>query len=186
MALGCFPLSIACETFSFAVLCVLRELGVRLLYNDDVQLLFPTPPSFSSSFPFLPLPPPWLGVMGVQSTPVITEGSPSVLEPPTPGSKCWSWRRSSTLIATWPGGAASRSPTRSACPSARSRSGFRTGGWSGRKITNCPTLRCDPPARPRPQRARQGEHKLRVHTCIPTPTRAPPHPFPLPYNLLEI
>ena len=54
----------------------------------------------------------------------------------TPGTRPWSWRKSSTSTGTWRAGGGSRSPMPSASLSGRSRSGSRTGGWSGRKTTS--------------------------------------------------
>lgn len=64
-------------------------------------------------------------------------------------SRSWSLRRSFILTGTWPGGGGLRSPTRFVSPKGRSKFGFRTDGWNGRKTTNCPTRRADrhqPPA----------------------------------------
>ncbi|XP_034525452.1 LOW QUALITY PROTEIN: homeobox protein Hox-A4 [Ailuropoda melanoleuca] len=63
---------------------------------------------------------------------------------------------------------------------------FQNRRMKWKKDHKLPNTRCDPPTRPRPQQARQGKHKPRARTCIPTPTRVPPHPFLPPYNLLEI
>ena len=52
---------------------------------------------------------------------------------PTRARSWWSWRRSSTSTATCAVRAASRWRRCSACPSARSRSGSRTGAWSSRR-----------------------------------------------------
>lgn len=64
-------------------------------------------------------------------------------------SRSWSLRRSFILTGIWPGGGGLRSPTRFVSPKGRSKFGFRTDGWNGRKTTNCPTRRADrhqPPA----------------------------------------
>ena len=84
-----------------------------------------------------------------QSLPVTMEECPRGPALPTPASRLWSWRRNSTLTGTWPGAGEWRSRTPCVCPSARWRSGSRTGGWSGRRSTSCPTLKSAPPARPR-------------------------------------
>lgn len=62
----------------------------------------------------------------------------------TLGSRFWSLRRSFILTGIWPGGGGLRSPTRSVSPKGRSKFGFRTDGWNGRKTTNYPTRRADP------------------------------------------
>lgn len=54
-------------------------------------------------------------------------------EPVTPASRLWSWRKSSTLTATWPAAGALRSPIASASTNGRLKSGSKTDGWSGRK-----------------------------------------------------
>ena len=59
--------------------------------------------------------------------------------PRTQDTRPLSWRRSSTSIDIWPGEGGSRWPTCSTWPRDRSRSGFRTGGWSGRRTTRLPT-----------------------------------------------
>ena len=59
----------------------------------------------------------------------------------TPGIRSWSWRRSSILTVTSPEDDGSRSHTLYVSASARSRSGSRTGGWSGRRSISCPTRR---------------------------------------------
>ena len=51
----------------------------------------------------------------------------------TPGTKRWSWRRSSTSTATWRGGVASRSRMPFAWRNVKSRSGSRIDGWSGKR-----------------------------------------------------
>lgn len=81
------------------------------------------------------------------------EECPRDLALPTPASRLWSWRRNSTSTGTWPGAGGWRSRTLCVCPSARLRSGSRTGGWSGRRSTSSPTPKSAPPARPlRPPR----------------------------------
>ena len=60
--------------------------------------------------------------------------------PPTPNTRFSSWRKNSTSTATWRDAGVSRSRTRSISPSARSRSGSRIGGWSGKRRTSFPTL----------------------------------------------
>lgn len=87
----------------------------------------------------------------LQSAPVTMEECPRGPALPTPASRLLSWRRSFTSTGTWPGAGGWRLRTPCVCPSARSRSGFRTGGWSGRRSTSFPTPRSARPARPRPQ-----------------------------------
>lgn len=77
------------------------------------------------------------------------EECPRGLALPTPASRLWSWRRNSTSTGTWPGAGGWRSRTLCVCPSARLRSGSKTGGWSGRRSTSSPTPKSAPPARPR-------------------------------------
>lgn len=67
----------------------------------------------------------------------------------TRGSRFWSLKRSFILTGIWPGGEGSRLPTLFVSPKGRSKSGFKTDGWNGRKTTNYPTLRAglhQPPA----------------------------------------
>lgn len=78
------------------------------------------------------------------------EECPRGLALPTPASRLSSWRKNSTSTVTWPGAGAWRSRTRCAWPNVRWRSGSRTEGWSGRKITSCRTQRSAPQAQPRP------------------------------------
>ena len=58
------------------------------------------------------------------------------------------WRKNSTLIATWHDVVESRSHMPCVWPNDRSRSGFKTGGWSGRRSTKwppwmpCPCIKC--------------------------------------------
>jgi len=87
----------------------------------------------------------------LQSIPITLEECPRGPALPTPASRLWSWRKSSISTGTWLGAGGWRLRTPCVCQSARSRSGFRTGGWSGRKSTSFPTPRSALPARPRPQ-----------------------------------
>lgn len=75
----------------------------------------------------------------LQSTPTTWAQSRSACARPTRVSRCWSWRRSSTLAATWRGAAVSRWHTRCAWASGRWRCGSRTGACAGRKTTSYPT-----------------------------------------------
>lgn len=54
---------------------------------------------------------------------------------PTQSTRPWSWRRSFCSTCIWPESAAWRSAGASTWPTGRSRSGFRTAGWSWRKWT---------------------------------------------------
>nr|XP_010966964.2 LOW QUALITY PROTEIN: homeobox protein Hox-A4 [Camelus bactrianus] len=60
---------------------------------------------------------------------------------------------------------------------------FQNRRMKWKKDHKLPNTRCDPQTRPRPQQASQGKHKLKARTRILTLTRAPPHPFPPPYNV---
>lgn len=84
-----------------------------------------------------------------QWTRTIPDPSPNGPGQRTLVSRFWSLRRSFILTGIWPGGGGLRSPTRFVSPRGRSKFGFRTDGWNGRKTTNCPTRRADrhqPPA----------------------------------------
>ena len=61
--------------------------------------------------------------------------TPSVPVRLTHDSSYWSWRKSSTSTGTWRGEDASRLPSLSDSRNGRSRFGFRTAAWSGRKTT---------------------------------------------------
>lgn len=52
---------------------------------------------------------------------------------PTPSTKLWSWRRSSSSICTWRGSAVWRSAAACTSPTGRSKSGSKTGGWNWKK-----------------------------------------------------
>lgn len=54
---------------------------------------------------------------------------------PTAAIRRWNWRKSSCSILTWPASGASKYLTHWPSPRGRWRSGFRTGGWSGKKNT---------------------------------------------------
>lgn len=75
---------------------------------------------------------------------------------PTRATRSLSWRRSSITTAIWRVGEGLRLPTHWSCPSDRLRSGSRTGAWSGRRTTSCPTQRTW-----RRSRTRTTRHQLR-------------------------
>lgn len=52
---------------------------------------------------------------------------------PTPSTKLWSWRRSSSSTCTWRGSAVWRSAEACTSPTGRSKSGSKTGGWNWKK-----------------------------------------------------
>lgn len=104
--------------------------------------------------------------------PVTLEECPRGPALPTPASRLWSWRRSSISTGTWPGADGWRLRTPCVCPSARSRSGFRTGGWSGRRSTSFPTPRSALPARPPPQPRGPSSSRSKQASSL-SPRRAP-------------
>lgn len=52
---------------------------------------------------------------------------------PTPSTRLWSWRRSSSSTCTWRGSAVWRSAAACTSPTGRSKSGSKTGGWNWKK-----------------------------------------------------
>lgn len=75
----------------------------------------------------------------LQLIPTTWDRSRSACGRPTPGSRCSSWRKSSTSAATWRAAAASRWRTRCVCRSARSKCGSRTDVCAGKRTTSFPT-----------------------------------------------
>lgn len=65
------------------------------------------------------------------------EWSQSDRELPTRGIRYSNWKRNSTSIGTWRDDDESRSLIIWSCRSDRSKSGFRTVVWNGRKTTSC-------------------------------------------------
>lgn len=78
-----------------------------------------------------------------QWTRITQDLNPNGPEQLTPGSRFWSLKRSFILTGIWPGGDGLRLPTLFVSPKGRSKSGFKTDGWNGRKITSYPTPRAD-------------------------------------------
>lgn len=60
----------------------------------------------------------------------------SDIEQVTPTSSSWNWRKSFTLTSIFAVLEGARSPRRLACLRDKSKSGFRTVGWNGRKTKN--------------------------------------------------
>jgi len=85
--------------------------------------------------------------------------------PPTRDTRRWNWKRSFTTTATSPGVGASRWHTSWASPSDRSRSGSRTGAWSGRRTT---VWRTRPPRRPSLRRPRRRIRHFRFRITTTT------------------
>lgn len=78
-----------------------------------------------------------------QLTRITRDPSPNGPEQLTPDSRFWSLKRSFILTGIWPGGDGLRLPTLFVSPKGKSKSGFKTDGWNGRKTTNYQTPRAD-------------------------------------------